>query len=166
VEAFAEALAAVKNLKDEGIVAEYAVGGAMALAFWAEPTATYDLDVFVLFRAEGMLIDLGPIYVWAEKRGYKVSAEHIMIAGIPVQIIPAPTALVAEAVARAVDLDYDGLSVRVITPEYLIGLYLEPSARTEKRLARVAGLMEEANVDRDLLNDILARYNLKLPTSL
>ncbi len=31
----------------EGIVTQYAVGGATAVLFYAEPTRTYDLDVFV-----------------------------------------------------------------------------------------------------------------------
>ena len=42
-------------------------------------------------------------------------------------------------------------------------MYLEPTARTAKRLGRVAVLLEEANVDRELLNKLLRRYNLRLP---
>jgi hypothetical protein len=85
-----------------------------------------------------------------------------VIAGIPVQIIPADD-LASEAVANAVELDYEGDPVRVITPEYLIAMYLQPSARTHKRLARVGGLLDEGNVDRHLLDELLKRYNLKLP---
>jgi len=55
---FAEALAAIRDLKREGIVEEYAVGGAMAVAFWAEPTATFDLDVLVQVQQTGMLVSL------------------------------------------------------------------------------------------------------------
>lgn len=41
-------------LKEERIVADYALGGATAMLFYAEPTRTYDVDVFVLLaRAEG-----------------------------------------------------------------------------------------------------------------
>lgn len=56
------------------------------------------------------------------------------------------------------------MSVRVIRPEHLIALYLEPSARTAKRLQRVAILLEESIVDRDRLSSILHRYNLELPS--
>jgi hypothetical protein len=159
---FGAALAAVRELKDEGIITEYAIGGAMAHAFWSEPTTTFDLDVFVLLRSSGILTDLGPIYEWARKRGYREIAEHIEIAGIPVQIIPA-YALASEAVANAAELDYEGRPVRVITREYLIAMYLEPGARTSKRLARVGGLLDEGDVDRRLLDDLLERYNLELP---
>src|SRR3970040_2223197 len=36
------------ELETEGVVSGYAIGGAMAMLFWAEPTVTFDLDVFVL----------------------------------------------------------------------------------------------------------------------
>lgn len=34
--------------REEGVVLDYAVGGAMAVLFYAEPTRTYDVDVFAL----------------------------------------------------------------------------------------------------------------------
>jgi hypothetical protein len=160
---FAEALAAMHRLKTDGLVADYAIGGAMALVFWSEPIATFDLDVFVLLPSKGRLVSLEPIYEWARRNRYPEEAEHILIAGVPVQIIPAHDALAEEAVASAADLDYEGLSVRVIRPEYLIALYLEPGARTHKRLERVAALLEEGSVDRELMDRVLARYNLSLP---
>jgi hypothetical protein len=67
---FARALIAVKTLKDEGVLTEYALGGAMAIAFWSEPTATYDLNVFVLMESGGLLVDLGPLYDWAGRHEY------------------------------------------------------------------------------------------------
>jgi len=58
---FQSALIAVGQLRDEGIISEYAVGGAMAMVFWSEPVATYDLDVFVLMPARsGLLVSLAP----------------------------------------------------------------------------------------------------------
>lgn len=163
VDGFRQALAAIRDLRDSGIVSDYAVGGAMAVAFWAEPTATFDLDVFVLYQSSGLLVDLGPIYRWAEAKGFPAAAEHIEIAGVPVQIIPAHTALAVEAVENAADLDYDGEPVRVITPEYLIAMYLEPAARTHTRAARVGALLD-GDLDRELLADIVQRYNVELPT--
>lgn len=159
---FGAALAAIRELKDEGIVADYAVGGAMAYAFWTEPTPTFDLDVFVLLDSPGLLVDLGPIYEWARRRGYREVLEHIEIEGIPVQLIPA-NALAAEAIANAAVLDYEGKPVRVITREYLVAMYLEPSARTHKRLARVAALQDEGKIDHALLARILEQHHLKLP---
>ena len=164
---FREALGIVGQLRDEGVVEEYAVGGAMAMVFWAEPVATYDLDVFVLLPADsGPLVSLAPLYEWAIRRGYAVLQEHIMMAGVPVQIIPAHNDLAEEAVREAVLLDLEGLPVRVVRPEYLIALYLETSARTRKRMERVAALLEGAQIDRSRLDLILSRYGLSLPGEL
>lgn len=163
MDSFSATLAAVESLKKDGIVSDYAVGGAMALTFWSEPTATFDLDVFVLLRQDGTLLSLDSIYSWARANGYKEKAEHIWIAGVPVQFIPAHNALAEEAVATAANLDYDGQPVRVIRPEYLIGMYLEPTARTKKRMERVASLLDEHDLlDRKLLDDLVKRYKLDL----
>jgi hypothetical protein len=36
----------LNELTKGGIIREYALGGATAVAFYAEPTPTYDIDVF------------------------------------------------------------------------------------------------------------------------
>ncbi|MGK2857192.1 MAG: hypothetical protein ACSLFQ_08290 [Thermoanaerobaculia bacterium] len=139
----------------------------MAMVFWSEPVATYDLDVFVILPAGGgPLVSLAPVYEWAKARDYAVRQEHIVIGGVPVQVIPAHNALAEEAVREADSVDYEGASVRVIRPEHLIALYLEPSARTRKRLERVATLLESGNVDRARLDAILSRHGLSLPGEL
>lgn len=160
---FADALTAIREMRRDGIVTEYAVGGAMAISFWAEPAATFDLDVFVLYESAGPILSLAPIYEWAKARGYESRAEHIVISGVPVQVMPVHSELAAEAVRNAAELDYDGIPVRVITPEYLVALYLEPSARTRTRLVRIAGLLDSGVVDRALLDSVLKAYNLELP---
>jgi hypothetical protein len=51
--AFADTLRALNAMKAEGVVEEYAIAGAMAMAFWTEPVATYDLDVLVVLPGDG-----------------------------------------------------------------------------------------------------------------
>lgn len=160
---FAAAVAAIAEMKRAGVIDEYAIGGAMALTFWAEPTTTYDLDVFVTLQSAGLLVSLQPIYDWAAARGYTSSHEHIEIEGLPVQMLPAPNALAEEAIASAAELDYDGQPVRVIRPEYLVAMWSEGSARSAKRRARAATLMEDVEMDRELLEGLKRRYNLSLP---
>lgn len=163
MDSFALAIAAIVDMKRDGVIDEYAVGGAMAMTFWSEPTTTYDVDVFVILRSAGVIVDLDPIYKWAAARGYPSVAEHIEIEGLPVQLIPAPSALIEEAISTAAELDYAGQAVRVIRPEYLIAMWSEGSARTMKRQARAAMLMEEVEMDRELLKELGERYNLSLP---
>ena len=159
---FAAALDVLNQMKAGGVVRDYAVAGAMALVFWAEPIPTYDLDVLVwLPEAPGPIISLAHVYAWASERGHAAEAEHIVVAGVPVQLLPAHDPLADEAIATAMTLDYAGVPVRVVRPEYLIALYLEPSARTRRRQERAALLAESPAVERDRLTDLLARYNLE-----
>jgi hypothetical protein len=162
---FGAALSVVDRMKREGILTEYAIGGAMALVFWTEPVPTFDLDVFVLLPdPSALIVSLDPICRWAEANGYRADGEHIVIEGIPVQFIPAHNPLADEAIENAATLDYGGIAARVIRPEHLIALYLEPGARTAKRLQRVSVLQEECAIDRERLESILRRYNLELPS--
>lgn len=56
----ADAFRVLNELESEGVIATYAIGGAMAMLFWAEPTVTFDLDVFVLLpdQAEASIVSL------------------------------------------------------------------------------------------------------------
>lgn len=162
---FAATLSAIERMKREGVLADYAIGGAMALVFWTEPVPTFDLDIFVRLPGPSTLIvSLDSLYRWADTNGYPADKEHIVIEGLPVQFIPSHSALADEAIEEAATLEYEGIPVRVIRPEHLIALYLEPSARTAKRLQRVAVLQEEATIDPERLESVLQKYNLKLPS--
>jgi hypothetical protein len=163
MENFRAALAAVEEMKRDGVIVEYAVGGAMAMIFWAEPIATFDLDVFAVLPSAGLLISLEPIYQWARQRGYTERAEHIEMEGVPVQIIPAHNALTEEAVATATTVDYEGVPVRVIRPEYLAAMALDGSARTPARMQRVLAMLQSGAADRELLDALARKYKLRLP---
>lgn len=159
---FVEPLRRLNELKQLGIVQEYAIGGAMAVAFWTEPVPTYDVDVFIVLPPTmAPLVSLAPIYEWAAQRGFAVVAEHVVIDGIPVQFLPSHNALSDEAIGTARTLDYEGTPVRVIRPEYLAALYLEPAAQTPKRRERAAALIEVAGTDQALFRDIARRFNLE-----
>jgi hypothetical protein len=159
---FADALRVLNDMKSTGVVEDYAVAGAMAMVFWAEPIPTYDLDVLVFLPGdEATIVSLAPLYEWAAQRGYASQAEHVMINGVPVQFLPAHNALAEEAIDRAADIEYEGVSVRVVRPEYLAALYLEPGARTPKRRERAAALMESSALDRAALDELLKRFGLE-----
>jgi hypothetical protein len=148
---------ALNAMRDEGIVENFAIGGGMAALFYAETTATFDVDVFVMIPHVGLLIDLSRIYDWARERGYKVENEYLMIHGVPVQILVAGAGLESEAVQTAQRLDYDGVPVPVIKPEYLILLYLK--AGSAKRRGRAADLLE-TGVDENMVSQLAARFEL------
>jgi len=89
-----------------------------------------------------------------------------VISGIPVQFVPASDALSAEAVARARTLDYQGIPLRVVSPEHLVAIWSKPPANTARRRERIAKLLESKVVamDEALLSDIMERHGLALPS--
>lgn len=142
-----------------GIVSGYAIGGATAVLFYAEPTRTYDVDVFVIRAVEGGgLASLSGIDDWTRKRGFAAVGEHVMIHGVPVQFLPAHNALVEEAITTARDLDYEGMRVRVVDPEHLVALALQ--AGGARRRERAWQLLEAGQVDRARLRALLARHGV------
>lgn len=91
----------LNELEQEGVFSRYAIGGAMAATFYAEPTLTFDLDVFVFLQPdESGLISVAPIYEALRARGYDEQQECVLIESVPVQFLPAYNALVEEALEQ------------------------------------------------------------------
>ena len=148
----------LNRMQDEGLVAQYAIGGATAVLFYAEPTRTYDLDVFVTLEAIGndALAPLSRVYEWAREQGFGLQAEHLLIEGVPVQLLPAYNALVEAALTTARVHDYGGVPVRVVDPEHLVALALQ--AGGARRRERAWQLLETGAVDRVRLRRILTTH--------
>jgi hypothetical protein len=161
VPSFEQTLRAINTMRDAGVIEDYAVAGAMAVLFWAEPIPTYDLDVLIFLPSSGgALVSLAPLYEWAARSGYPTRKEHIVIEGIPVQFLPSHNELADEAIRHSVTRDYEGIPVSVVRPEYLIALYLEGSAKTQKRRERAAALRQSAAIDEPTLQDVMKRFKL------
>lgn len=154
----ADVYRAINALQAEGVVQSYAVGGGMAALFYAETTRTYDVDVFSVLEQHGLLVDLSGIYNWARERGFEARDEYLVMHGVPVQILVAREGLATEAVETANVLDYDGVPVRVMKPEYLVALYVQTGGA--KRVARALDLFAEETLDRATLQTLLQRFDL------
>jgi hypothetical protein len=144
----------------DGILTSYAIGGATAVLFYAEPTRTYDVDVFVTLpssQAQSMA-PLWAAYDWARQRNISTQGEHLVIEGVPVQLLPAFSPLVEEAIATARTHDYEGVPLRVVAPEHLVALAL--AAGGARRRERAWQLLESGSVDRQLLKAILDRHGI------
>ncbi len=155
-----ETLLLLNQMKSEGILTEYAIGGAVASIFYIEPATTYDLDVFVILpeESESTLLIMKPLYEWLERKDCKFLGEHILIEGIPVQFIPAYNELVNEAVENASVLNYDNVPVRVIAPEYLVAIMLQVNRNKDRE--RALRFFEEYQSNETKLQRILKDHNL------
>ncbi len=150
----------INGMQAAGVIERYAIGGAVAATFYLEPVATLDVDVFVEFHTEpgSQMISPEPIFRYLRDRGCAMEGEHIVIAGWPIQFLPAGSALVQEALAKAVEKDVEGTSARVFTAEDLAAIALETGRAKDK--ARVLQFIEADVIDLDRLQEILTRHGL------
>ena len=147
-------------MQADGIIGQYAIGGAVGATFYLEPVATLDIDVFVSFQksAGSPLISLSPIYDYLTARGFKAEKEYIVIGGWPVQFLPPGNALVEEALTQAVETRVEGIKTRVMTAEHLTAIALQTGRA--KDVARVLQFIESGSLDAAKLDDILKRHGL------
>ena len=155
-----EAIAIVNRMHVDGIIGRYAIGGAVGATFHLEPVTTLDLDIFVGFRIEPgqLILNLRPIYEYLTARGCVIEREYIVIAGWPVQFLPAGTPLVEEALDEAVEHDLDGTPVRVFTAEHLCAIALEVGRAKDK--ARLLQFCEAGAFEVARFESIIARHGL------
>ena len=155
-----KAFKVINELKKKSLIDAYAIGGGIATLFYIEPFLTYDLDVFVILSEKmekKKLNSLSTVFDYLKKKGYSFRREHIIIEGIPVQFIPADD-LEEEAVRNAREIEYEKIKTRVITPEYLIVILLRVGRK--KDVDKIEKLLEQTEIERKKLNEILKRYSL------
>ncbi len=140
---FHDVLRLLNRLKLDGVIQDYAIGGAVAVSLWAEPVATQDLDVIVTIAGAAHPLDpLRPLFDWFAERGMILDGEHVMISGVPVQFLVAWSPLVAKAVATAAETSYDPTepespTIRLIQPTYLVAMWqTDKGADTPRRRER------------------------------
>ena len=152
-------LKVLNELEREGVIARYAIGGAVGAIFYMEPFLTYDLDVFVLLpQTAGGLLTLTPIYEALKQRGCVEEGECLLIEGMPVQFLPAYNALLEEALAEARETPYAETLTRVLRPEHLAAIMVQTGR--DKDRPRFSTFMQEAALDADYLHCLLARHQL------
>ena len=156
----AEVLRAANDLVAAGLIQDYALGGALAAIYYVEPFTTYDADIIFVATEKGLTAGIPAIYAYLQGRGWRVEREHLLIKDFPVQFLAA-AGLTEEAVREARVIEYEGVPAKVFRPEHIIAI--ATSVGRHKDLARIEQLLEQTEIDRTLLDDILARYKLKLP---
>lgn len=153
-------LKVLNDLVRDGAIESYAIGGGVAGLFYMEPVLTYDMDVFVFLpRGSGRLISLSPLYERLRRMGYHPQKEQVVIEGVPVQFIPAYNDLVEEAVKESVETRYRKTKTKILRAEYLLSIMLQTDRPKDR--ARMTQLLEEASIDKDRLERILKRHDLR-----
>jgi hypothetical protein len=125
----------INRMQADGVIARYAVGGAIGATFYLEPAQTYDVDVFVILRPKAgqLLVNLEDIHSYLETLGCQVDRQgYSVIGGYPVQFLPADSPLLAEALERSMEHDYEGVPVQVFAAEYLAAIALSVNRGKDK----------------------------------
>ncbi len=155
-----EVIKIVNQMQADGVIEEYAVGGAVGATFYLEPVATLDVDIFLAIHAQAgsLIVSLQTVFDYLKARGGVMEGEYMVIAGTPVQFLLPPTALVEEALRRAVQKEVDGASVPVFTAEHLAAIALETGRAKDK--TRLVQFIEEEALDLEAFQEILRRHGL------
>jgi hypothetical protein len=153
-------LETINRMQADGVIGEYAIGGAVGATIYLEPAATLDVDVFVVLPTApgGLLLSLAPLYEYLKARGGAVEDEHIKIGGWPVQFLPPSNELEREAIAESVATTIEGVPTRVMSAEHLVSIALQ-TGRSKDHI-RILQFIEEGSIDRDKLRAILERHRL------
>jgi hypothetical protein len=156
------AIRLLNEMVTRGLLDSYAIGGAMASLFYAEPVVTFDLDVFVLLptaHSDRTIVTLEPQIAFLREHGAVQEGEHIVIQGLPVQILPAYNALVTEATKQAVTRRVGQVETRVCRQEHLLAILVQTGR--DKDRARIPLLLEGTPPNTHLLDEILERHGLR-----
>ena len=151
----------INELKKEGLIKEYAIGGAIGVMKWVEPFFTRDLDIFVIPIQEiskKEVISFLPMYDYLKGKGYNEwVGQWIIIEGVSVEFLPAE-GLAKESVENAVEVKFEDVKTKVMTHEYLIALLLR--AGRDKDIRKIEMLLSQTDIDMNRLMEILTKYNL------
>jgi len=148
-----EVLTHLNDLKATGIIQDYAIGGGYAAMLYDIPMTTYDLDVLAVLPTED---DYHRLYEHFRTKGAKIENVYIFIEGMPVQFLPNYISpLFDSAIEEANIVDFQGVSSKFVSIEYLIALYL--TAFRKKDIIRVQSLIKKAK--KKLLLDIIRRFD-------
>src|SRR5436309_3905382 len=156
----ADLLRAANELISAGLINDYALGGALAAIYYVEPFTTYDADIIFIASDKTLSSGIPAIYSHLQSKGWRVEREHLLIKHFPVQFLAA-SGLTEEAVRKAKRIEFEGVPAKVFRPEYIIAI--AASVGRHKDLARIEQLLDQAKIDKPMLDDIRRRYNLKLP---
>jgi hypothetical protein len=149
----------INQMQADGVIGEYAIGGAVGAMLYLEPAATLDVDIFVSLPVSASgLVSLAPIYDYLKARGCQEKQEHIIVGDWPVQFISPGDDLERDAVAEAVATTLEGTSTRIMSAEHLVAIALRTGRPKDHN--RILQFFEQRAVDRKKLRAILTRFGL------
>jgi hypothetical protein len=156
----ADVMRAANGLAVAGLIEDWALGGALAAIYYVEPFTTYDADIFFIPADKGLSAGIPAIYAHLKAEDWQIEHEHLLVRGFPVQFLAA-RGLTEEAVREAEGIEFEGVPAKVFRAEHIVAI--AASVGRQKDKARIEQLLQQADLDKTYLENILHRYKLKLP---
>ena len=143
----------LNRLKETGVIKDYAIGGAHAVAYYLEPVKTLDLDIFVFAESDQ---DFSIFRTYIKKAGFRVRGTHVIIDDTPVHFLPGSLhPFINEAVRRAKRIRVRSIPTKVLTAEHLIVSLLMAFRLKDKMV--IPDLLDLADMER--LRTIIERFS-------
>jgi hypothetical protein len=148
----------LNDMQVAGVIANYALFGAMAQMRYTEAVATLDADVLIAVGSPDRIDVLADVYEFCARRGLGAEGEAIRVGPWPVQFVPVFSPLTQEAMEQADTADFEGIPLRVVRADYLAVIAL--SVGRAKDYARILALLESDSVTREQIARLAARHGL------
>ena len=148
----------LNDMREVGVISDYALFGAVAQIRYTEPVATLDADVLVAVSGPERLDILKPIYEFCTTKGFHPEGETISVGAWPVQFIPVFNPLTQEALEEAETVDFDGVPFKVVRAAHLAVIAL--SVGRAKDFTRILALLESGSVSQQEIADLAAKHGL------
>lgn len=148
----------LNEMRDAGVIVDYALFGAAAQMRYTEAVATLDVDMLVAVSASARLDVRAPLYAFCARKGYRPEGEAVRVGAWPVQFIPVFSPLAEAALKEADTTDFEGAPLRVVRADYLAVLAL--SVGRAKDFARVLALIESGSVLPERIMELAGRHGL------
>jgi hypothetical protein len=143
----------LNRLKKTGVMKDYAIGGAHAVAYYLEPVKTLDLDIFVFAESDQ---DFYIFRTYIKKAGFKMRGTHVIIDDMPVHFLPGSLhPFINEAVRKGKRIRVNNIPTKILTVEYLI-ISLLMAFRLKDKMV-IPDLLELVDLER--LRPIIERFS-------
>jgi hypothetical protein len=156
-----DVISELNRLQSQGLISDYAIGGAVAANAYIEPADTEDLDVFVVVSLDesNSLDPLTNVNADLVAHGATWHGMYLVIGGWPVQLLLPGSDLYEDAIAHGrASVFADGLSAKIMGPEHLVAIALATGRL--KDYVRVVEFLRRGVVDRAHLEDLVKKYGL------
>jgi len=150
------------GLREQGLIAGFALIGGLAVSTWSRPRATRDVDLLLLVepahipRFVAALQDAG-IHAVVHKGGPD-DPVPCLIRAHNLDIIAATRKFEAEAVANSIEVEIAGMKIPVVAPEYLVILKLKAGGPQDK--IDVRELLASNGIDTARVRELAARFRV------